>query len=149
MGGRASLAGRGRKLRALPRRSAAQEEAVTMIQVRVAAGRVLAPPRPRPLPAGRPLRSAPLGGRGFYVAKAEPSYLRGGEESQGAGLRSGVLAASPSPTGGFPEPGLSPAEPRAPLGPGARTWKLSGAAAPVTGAEPAGLEQQRAAFLGH
>lgn len=94
MGGRASLACRGRKLRPMPRRRAAQEEAETMIQVR---GRGVGDGagfdtagHPRPLRSG-PHRS---GRRGLYVTAAAPTYLRGGEESQSAGLRSGVLAAS-------------------------------------------------------
>lgn len=109
----ANLACRGRKKHPLPRRRAAQGEAVPMIQVRgrgVGGGAVLA------LPSRRPLRSSPhLSGRcGFYVAAAARTYRGGGEENQGGGLRSGVLAATLREL-----PSLSPVEPRAPLGFGA------------------------------
>lgn len=100
MGGRASLASRGRKPHPLPRGRAAQEEgrAATMMQVRGrgvggGAGFGTAGAAATPCRTAAPSAPRPSGRRGLLVAAAAPAYLRGGEERQGASLRSGAVAA--------------------------------------------------------
>lgn len=155
-GGRASLACRGRKLRPMPRRRAAQEEAKTMIQVRgrgvgggAGFGTAETAATPCRAPAAAPVRSSPLGAARVVCdsGSAHLSPRWRGKPKRGFAERR--LSRLPSPTGGFPAPSLNPAETRAPLGSGARTRKLAIVAAPVTSAEPTELGQQRVAFLRH
>lgn len=173
MGGRASLACRGRELRPLPRRRSAQEEAETMIQVRGIRSSAPArrgrwggfwrswgrghPRQARRRPAGlgrgalarAPLRSAPPGAargvRGSGSARLSPR--RRGKHRRGcAGRRLGALRNS---WWGVPsaqaEPGAAQRSAR--LQRAQAAARVSRCPGSVTGTEPAELGQQRAAPL--